>query len=460
MSKNTKFSNRVISLLKRNIGVIVLLLSFLVEFLTYRFSLPILFMNIAVFIFCFACWIIIPKRLFNMDDDENPKEKSIQKTNYFLTLVLSGLSVLITNGYLENRINNETIFRALLFIWIGVIALAIVGYIICSVALFYHTNRDGDHPRTNGDGDHPRTKKRQDKNSKRKGKNVILSIICLVLVLIILSLFVLLPILFERKPAFSEWFQSVQSISQKIREDTTSKQNNNSEPIQVNTTDSDLDSNTDSNPKNKQLNARDSFIYYLCLFAVVLFSAAFLFIFLYNIFYEHFTKGEENWLLNTERYKESIIAFSLCLAFLNLINNKSEHKYELVADAWNLALGAIFLILTIMTVLEVVRIALEQNTDQKSLLGKSIRFAFLLVLESFFNIIIGVFQNLHFKKMLESVFSVPNEGEEQLVKKVSDKIKKLIEQEIEKIYKDESDLGSDNSTNDYTVRISIRRRRK
>lgn len=458
MSNQTNNSSKAMSLLKRNIGVIILPLSFLVEFLTYKFCLPILFMNIAVFFICFAWWIIISKRLFNMGADKNQKEKSTQKTNYYLALVFSGLSVLITNGYLEKRIKDETIFRVFLFVWIGVIALAIVGYTICSIALFIYTNRYGDHPGTNGDGNHPGTKTRQGK--KRKGKNVILSIICFVLVLIVLSSFIAVPIIYNRIPAFGGWFQSVQSISQEFREGTTLKQNNNSEPIQVNTTDSDVNSNTDSNPENKQLNARDSFIYYLCLFAVVLFSAGFLFIFLYNIFYEHFTKGEENWLLNTERYKESIIAFSLCLAFLNLINNKSEHEFELVADAWKLALGAIFLILTIMTVLEVVRIALEQNTDQKSLLGKSIRFVFLLVLESFFNIIIGVFQNLHFQKMLEAIFSVPNEDEEQLVEKVSDKIKKLIEQEIEKIYKDESDLGSDNSTNDYTVRISIRRRRK
>lgn len=163
-----------------------------------------------------------------------------------------------------------------------------------------------------------------------------------------------------------------------------------------------------------------------------------LFIIVFQIFGSNLLASKPDEEDFSKKYGTPIAILVVAWAALMVMTQNDSSIFD-VADGWSSLLVSILFILVILTSVEIVRLVLEQCAKPHSLLNELLRLIFIVILEFFVSVILGVITNFRIQTAVSSLFSlIFPESDESFQMRVNHISKSLFRRELNDILNSES----------------------
>lgn len=432
---------------KRGKNVFGVTLAILIELIVFWKQLPIMLMNVLLF------FVVLFLGIFEFQSKKknNPSnEFKSSKSDFFATVITVGITALISNIFHMNNLGLSDIRLYCVIGWSTLVIIALLGYITDRLYCFFYERKTHALMQAHRQST-PINEKSYSQHSfaTNFGGNANISPVTLektkisirfkehikksipfIILLLILGSFLGLP-LFSTKKIITQWFEGIDLLIKSfIGSDETNSEN---------------------------------LLTYICVFIVVAVIFVVFSTIIFNLISNHFFKKRNSVIFLSEEYNNSIITLITCVAAIRtFVGNESNGEVDFLAKSWEFALMAIFVLLLLTMLIEIVHLALDQGVRHDSLLRLCIRYIFILVVKCFVDIIIGVLSNLHLRDVLSSIFSSSlYTGKNNVFDKVIKKIDIAIDNEVQQLsttQKNKNRIVLNVSQNN--TRISTRRKVK
>ncbi len=135
-----------------------------------------------------------------------------------------------------------------------------------------------------------------------------------------------------------------------------------------------------------------------------------------------------------EQYLPSMSVLLVSAAALFIVSGGRLFDLGNISRAWEALLIIILFFLVVLTAFEVVRIALEQCFNARSILKNLIRLLFLAILNFLSSILLGIISNMHIQSIISSLlFLVFAEDGDSLSVPITRVLKRMFVKEISEI---------------------------
>ena len=177
---------------------------------------------------------------------------------------------------------------------------------------------------------------------------------------------------------------------------------------------------------------------YILLFSLGTGIVMVLFIIVFQIFGSNLLASKPDEEDFSKKYGTPIAILVVAWAALMVMTQNDSSIFD-VADGWSSLLVSILFILVILTSVEIVRLVLEQCAKPHSLLNELLRLIFIVILEFFVSVILGVITNFRIQTAVSSLFSlIFPESDESFQMRVNHISKSLFRRELNDILNSES----------------------